>query len=187
MRLCNVYLNNSTTSNLELITFSLVVLKGRKKHKSLSANFISFIICSKHTFLRPSPGISSIMKIIFSFYNPLWKLCFLITGLKAIQHCGEVGLYIKDFGLWFGTNCRHNFHDDAICRNALLSSSWSHSRNGIQGECRHLVSGWVDIDNLRMFTMSITKYLVYMLRLYNGRNDKGRCPLPRHRSHWSME
>lgn len=106
----------------------------------------------------------------FLIFDDVKLNCHLIiywiysSGFEAIQYCCEIRLYAKDIRFWIGTNGRHNVHDDTIRCDTVLSSTGGDFRHGLHRECRHLVS-----------------------RLYYGRNDSGRCTVPRHRSHRPME
>lgn len=53
------------------------------------------------------------------------------TGFEAIQHCCEIGLYIKNIRFWFGAYSWHHIHDDTVCGNAILSGTRSHFGHGL--------------------------------------------------------
>jgi len=63
--------------------------------------------------------------VIFSYKSDkLLKFDFASrVGSKTEQHRREVRLYAKDSWLWLGEDRRHHIHDDALCRNAILSSA----------------------------------------------------------------
>lgn len=49
------------------------------------------------------------------------------AGLKAEQHCREVGLHAEDPRLRLGEDRRHHIHDDALRRHPILSGTGGES------------------------------------------------------------
>lgn len=59
---------------------------------------------------------------------------FRATGPQTEQHSGKVGLHSENPGLWPGSDCRHQLHDDPLRGDEILQSPRGDPRHGLQGE-----------------------------------------------------